>query len=58
MQQYSAYIVGPDGHIVTRLDLNCADEDEAKECAVLLVDGEDVELWQGDRRIAEFKRRH
>jgi hypothetical protein len=58
MQDYCAYIVGPDGHIVTRIDLTCADEDDAKECVVRLVDGQNVELWQGDRRIAEFKRRH
>jgi len=58
MQEYCAYIIGPDGHIVTRIDLTCADEDEAKERAVRLVDGQNVELWQGDRRIAEIKRRH
>ena len=58
MQAYCAYIIGPDGHILTRIDLYCADEDEAKECAVRLVDGQNVELWQGERRIAEFKRRH
>ena len=58
MLEYCAYIVGPDGHIVTRIDLTCADEHEAKECAVRLVDGQNVELWQGDRRIAEIKRRH
>jgi hypothetical protein len=25
---------------------------------VRLVDGQNLELWQGDRRIAEFRRRH
>src|ERR1700730_14848052 len=40
MQEYCAYIIGPDGHIVTRIDLTCADEDEAKERAVRLVDGQ------------------
>ena len=58
MQAYCAYIIGPDGHILTRIDLYCADEDEAKECAVRLVDGQNLELWQGDRRIAEFRRRN
>lgn len=57
MQEYCAYIVGPDGHIVTRIDLTCADEMKLRS-AVRLVDGPNVELWQGDRRIAEFKRRH
>jgi hypothetical protein len=58
MQDYCAYIIGPDGHILNRIDLLCENEDEAKECAVRLVDGQNVELWQRDRRIAEFKRRH
>jgi len=58
MQEYCAYIIGSDGHILSRIDLHCADEAEAKECAVRLVDGQNVELWQGDRRIAEVKRRH
>jgi hypothetical protein len=58
MQEYCAYIVGPDGHILNRIDLSCTNDDEAKDCAVRLVDGEKVELWQRDRRIAEFRRRH
>ena len=35
----------------------CADEDEAKERALRPLDGKNLELWQGDRRIAESKRR-
>ena len=46
MQDYCVYIVGPDGHIQNRIDLICANEAEAKECAVRLVDGQKVELWQ------------
>jgi hypothetical protein len=56
MQEYCAYIIGPDGHILNRIDLLCENEHEAKECALRLVDGQTVELWQRDRRIAEFKR--
>ena len=56
---YSAYLVGPpDGHIQGRVDLICADDEAAKERAVQLVNGDDVELWQGDRRVAEFKATH
>ena len=55
---YSAYLVGPDGHIQGRVDFICADEEAAKERAVQLVNGNDVELWQGDRRVAEFKATH
>ncbi len=58
MQEYCAYVVGPDGHIINRIDLLCESEDQAKQCAVRLVDGQNIELWQRDRRIAGFKRRH
>jgi hypothetical protein len=58
MEEYCAYIIGPDGHILNRIDLRCESENEAKECALRLVDSENVELWQRDRRIAEFKGRH
>ncbi len=47
MQDYRAYIIGPDGHIKRRVDLICKDESAAQEQAKQLVDGHDVELWQG-----------
>jgi hypothetical protein len=53
--EYRAYIIGPDGHILRRIDLFCVDDDAAKKQAKQLVDGHDVELWQLDRQIAEFK---
>ena len=53
MQEYRAYILGPDGHVQRRIDL-VADENTAKEQAKQLVDGHDVELWQSDRKIATF----
>jgi len=58
MQEYCAYVIGPDGHVLNPIDLLCESEDQAKQCAVRLVDGQNVELWQRDRRIARFKRRH
>jgi len=54
MPEYRAYIMSPYGHIQSRVDLVCADEREAKERAKQLVDGHDVELWQGTVRIATF----
>jgi hypothetical protein len=47
--------MGHDGHILRPVELHCADDDAAKERAKQLVDGHDVELWQLDRKIAEFK---
>ncbi len=55
VNEYRAYIIGPDGHVLRRVDLFCADDDAAKERARALVDGHDIELWQLDRRITEFK---
>jgi hypothetical protein len=55
MKEYRAYLMGPDGHVQSRVDLVCEnDEEAAKECAELLADGHDVELWQLDRKIATF----
>jgi hypothetical protein len=54
IQSYEAYVVGSDGHISMRIDLHCTDEAAAKESAQQLVDGQAVELWQGDRRLATF----
>ena len=58
MQEYRAYIIGPDGHIQERIDLLCADDDAAKERAQQLLNGHEVELWQLDRQIATFTRKH
>jgi hypothetical protein len=38
--------MGADGHILNRIDLFCANDDQAKEQAEALVDGHDIELWQ------------
>ena len=47
-------LIGPDGHFVDSVSLECADDTEATEQAKQLVDGHDVELWQRDRKIAAF----
>jgi hypothetical protein len=55
MPEYRAYIVGTDGRFVRAVELLCPDDDSAKEYAQNLVDGHDVELWQGKRQIARFQ---
>jgi hypothetical protein len=55
MQDYRAYIMGPDGHVQNRVDLRCNNESEAIRLARQLVDGHDVELWQLDRQIGTFR---
>lgn len=53
--EYYAYILAPDGHIQNRVVVLGEDDEEAKRLAQKLVDGHDVELWQGARRVAAFK---
>ncbi len=55
MHGYRAYILGLDRHITDRIDLYCDNDDEAKERARQLVDGQVVELWDLDRKIATFE---
>jgi hypothetical protein len=55
MQEYRAFVMGPDGHVESRIDLFCENEEVAKERAKQLVDGHDIELWQRDQRIAVFR---
>jgi len=55
MEEYKAYLLGPDGHIERRIDLICENEKAARERAQKLAHGCAVELWQGARKIAEFR---
>ena len=56
MQHYLASFLGPDGHISSVVDLSCENGEEASEKASQLVEGHDVELWQGERFLNTFKR--
>ncbi len=57
MPDYRAYLIDPDGHIQSRIDFTCIDDDNARERAKQLVDGHDVELWELGRKIATFAKR-
>jgi hypothetical protein len=54
MAEYRAYIIGTDGQFIRATELICPDDEAAKEHAKQLVAGYDVELWQADRKIAQF----
>jgi len=58
MADYRAYIIGTDGQFLRAVELLCPDDDTATEYAKQLVDGHDVELWQGDRKVTAFKHAH
>ena len=55
MKEYRAYVIGPDEHIISRIDILCIDQDEARQKASQLVDGHAIELWQTDQLIERFE---
>lgn len=57
MQAYRAYIVCQDGRVLGRSEFFCADDEAATERAKQLVDGNGVELWRHDHKIAALKGR-
>ena len=57
MPEYRAYFLDKDGHVESRIDIICEDQATAEAKAKQLVAGHDVELWQGDKKIASFSRK-
>jgi len=57
-EEYRAYEIGPDNHIISRIDLVCEDDVAAKERARQLADAHPIELWRGDTRLGLFKPMH
>lgn len=58
MAEYRAYIIETDGRFMRAIELVRPDDEKAIEYARQLMDGHDVELWQGDRRIDRFNHAH
>ena len=58
MLGFRAYIIGPDGHVIDRVDILCESEEEAKQRARRLVDGHAVELWDEARKVARYDPEH
>jgi hypothetical protein len=58
VEEYRAYVIGPDGQIFNRADIRCPDEKEAQRLAKVVVDGHAVELWPADRFIERFEPEH
>ena len=57
MEDYKAYLIGSDGRIAGRVDLLCENDCVAKERAQQLALDCPVELWRGQRKIAEYEQR-
>ena len=58
MADYRVYLVGADARFCDVVPLVCADDAEAIEKAQVLAVGNDVELWQLDRKVAVFEGRN
>lgn len=52
--QYRAYVIGSDGHFIDAKDIPCEDDETATAAAKQLVDGHEIELWHGNRKVAAF----
>lgn len=57
MATHRAYLLDETGHVTNRLDLECPDDETARERAKSLLNENGLELWLLDRRIAVFKPR-
>ena len=53
MVDYRAYVF-TEGRISKRIDLICEDDNAANDQARPLVDGQDVELWAGQRLVTRW----
>jgi hypothetical protein len=55
MPHYRANIIDSDGQFRNAIHIDFAEDDEAIEGVKRMVLGYDVELWEGNRKIAAFK---
>jgi hypothetical protein len=52
--EYRVYTVGANGHFIGFEPLICCDDEEVIAKAKRLVDGHDVELWNGARLVVRL----
>jgi hypothetical protein len=58
MPTYRFYSLKKDGHIAgTPSDFDCPDDNDAVKEAEKLLDGRDIEIWQGTRVVAYISHR-
>ena len=54
MAEYWAYVVGEDGHFVSYEGFIAPDDGAAIAKTKRLIDGDDVELWSGERLMVRL----
>jgi hypothetical protein len=60
MVEYRAFILGEDEHFVSCRNFICDSDEDATVWAKQLVDGNDIELWNGERFVTRLshKKQH
>jgi hypothetical protein len=56
MRAYRAYLIDKDDHIHSHRVIDADNDDRALEVAKQYVDGLDVEIWDGARKIARLSK--
>jgi hypothetical protein len=57
MPDFRVYFIGEDGHIVGVEQLANVAEADALEKARQLLDGHDIEVWEGERQVAVLSKK-
>ena len=52
---YRAYVLNKEGHFSGFRELLCSNDEDAKQQALQLLNGEEVELWQEGRQVFVLK---
>jgi hypothetical protein len=55
MQHYHDFQLDWNDQVVGKHELICGDDEDARQQAARLVDSYDIELWQGERKVALFR---
>jgi hypothetical protein len=54
MVHYRAYLIGQDGRFIKVVAPTCFDDEAAVNAAMKFVNGQDVEVWHHDRKVAKL----
>jgi hypothetical protein len=55
MSQYRIFTIGPNGHFISGTAMACLNDEQAIEAAQCMLNGHDLELWQGPRFVITLK---
>ena len=58
MPHYRTYLLDQNGRISNAIDMECTDDEQAKECAKKFLSNRNAELWHEDRLVATYAGAH